>query len=200
MRDGSLHWKNRNLSGQTFGALVAIHPAGSDGKKMRWVFRCQCGQLTTKVGADVTKEVKRGGTPNCGCLSRRLISQKNRTHGMSKHPAYWVWRSMHDRCRLPTHQAYPNYGARGIRVHEEWQTFPNFWADMGPTYRTGLTLERKDNNAGYSKENCVWATRTAQAQNRRNSLTVNIPELSKQTGISRSTLYYRLSHGLSLTS
>lgn len=200
MRDGRLHWKNRNLAGLTFGALTALHPVGSNGKKMSWAFSCQCGRITTKVGADVTKEAKRGGTPNCGCMSKQLMAAKNRTHGMTKHPAYWVWRSMQDRCRLPTHQAYHNYGARGIAVCAAWASFPQFWKDMGPTYLPGLTLEREDNNKGYSPENCSWATHKAQARNRRSSLAVDIPALSARTGIPRSTLYYRLNRGLSLTS
>ena len=200
MKDGSLHWKNRNLAGQTFGALVALHPTQSNGKKMRWAYRCQCGRIVEKVGADVTKELKRGGTPNCGCLSKQLVSKANSRHGMSKHPTYAVWRSMHDRCRLPTHKAYPNYGGRGIQVCEAWATFEGFWQDMGATYRPGLTLERRDNNAGYSKENCLWATYRTQARNRRNSLRVDIPTVSKRTGIPKSTLYYRLRNGLSMTS
>lgn len=200
MRDGRLHWKNRNLAGLTFGALTALHPVGSNGKKMSWAFSCRCGRIVTKTGTDVTKEVKRGGTPNCGCMRKQLIAAKNRTHGMTKHPAYWVWRSMQDRCRLPTHQAYRNYGARGIAVCAAWASFPQFWKDMGPTYLPGLTLEREDNNKGYSPENCLWATRKAQARNRRSSLAVDIPALSARTGIPRSTLYYRLNNGLSLTS
>ena len=199
MKDGSLHWRARNLSGQLFGALTALHPAASDGRKVRWAFRCQCGSITVKVGADVVKEVKRGGTPNCGCLTKSLHAAKA-THGMSRHPAYAVWASMVARCHRATHPAYKNYGARGIFVSPEWRKFAQFWADMGPTYRPGLTLDRRDNSRGYEKANCRWVGWGTQAKNRRASLPVDIPALSRVMGIPRSTLYYRWNHGLSLTS
>ncbi len=121
---------------------------------------------------------------------------------MSKHPAYAVWRSMLDRCRLPQHQAYANYGGRGIKVCARWQaSFENFWQDMGPTYRSGLTLERKNNARGYSPKNCMWATRTAQARNKRGNRMIDTPkgkmllsEASELSGIGTTTLLYRVAH------
>jgi hypothetical protein len=199
MKDGSLHWKNRNLTGQSFGMLTAIQPSHSDGKKMHWLFKCTCGNVLTKSGYAVTREVKRGGAPNCGCATRKLIGAKNTTHGMSRHPAYAVWRSMCDRCRLPTHQAWKNYGARGIVVCAEWEaSFENFWRDMGATYRRGLTLDRLDNNGDYDMQNCAWRTHKQQAQNTRRYTGVDMFALSEQTGVPRSTLYYRWKRGLPL--
>lgn len=79
-----------------------------------------------------------------------------------------------------------------------WQkSFENFWADMGATYKLGLTLERVNNAKGYSPANCVWATHKAQARNRRGGTLVDVALLSEKTGISKSTLYYRLAHGWS---
>ena len=200
MKDGKLHPRSPNLTGQTFGMLTALHPEHSDGRKMYWRYRCACGNQCVKVGSDVTKEVKRPGTPNCGCASRRLVAEKNRTHGMSKHPAYAVWRAMLDRCRLPSHRAWKNYGGRGIAVCAEWAgSFETFWQAMGPTYSRGLELDRKDNEGGYSKNNCRWVTRRAQVMNKRTSVRgVDIPAISAATGISRSTLYYRAKRGLPL--
>ena len=92
------------------------------------------------------------------------------THGMTKTPLYNAWRRMVSRCR---HKHPKNkYIERGITVSSEWKTFENFFRDMAETYSKGLTLERINNNAGYSKENCRWATQAEQARNR--STTVRV--------------------------
>jgi hypothetical protein len=127
---------------------------------------------------------------------------------MSKHPAYAVWRSMCDRCRLPTHQAWKNYGARGIVVSPEWEaSFDAFWRDMGSTYQVGLTIERVNNDAGYSTANCVWVTHKTNSRNTRRSRRIMTPwgemtvaEASERSGIGVTTLLYRLDHGVSLSS
>lgn len=197
MTDGKLPARARDLTGQTFGMLSVMHPEGTNGHHMMWRFRCQCGTQVVKPGVKVTEEVKRGGTPNCGCATGALVRAKNSTHGMSKHPAYAVYRSMIDRCKLPTHQAWRNYGGRGIKVCDRWQEgFENFWADMGPSYSRGLDLERVDNEQGYSPENCKWTPRRANCMNRRSSVRlVDIPALSAATGIGRTTLYNRIKSG-----
>lgn len=76
------------------------------------------------------------------------------------------WYNMLARCTNPSNPQYKDYGARGITVASEWHHYPTFLADMGEMPE-GLTLERKDNNQGYNKSNCEWATRAVQASNRR---------------------------------
>ena len=85
--------------------------------------------------------------------------------GYSK--TYMVWASMLQRVTNPKNRDYKNYGGRGITVSDEWLIYDNFLADMGEKPHVNLTLERTDNGLGYCKENCVWATRTAQAKNKR---------------------------------
>lgn len=80
---------------------------------------------------------------------------------------FWIWKNMLRRCNETTNPAYPRYGGRGITVCDEWRVFKTFVDDMGPRPK-GWTLERKDNNKGYCNENCVWATRQEQNQNKRN--------------------------------
>lgn len=175
--------RRKDIAGQTFGCLTAIADAGTTGQKRLWRFRCVCGREVIRV--------PRKHLASCGCKTHELRS-KPRSHGMSYHPAYWVWRSMIDRCRLPTHQAWKNYGGRGIRVCKHWQKFENFWTDMKTTYQKGLTLERKKNDGMYCKSNCVWTTYATQANNRRNNTGLTLA--AREANIGKTTLEWRMQH------
>jgi hypothetical protein len=123
---------------------------------------------------------------------------------MSFHPAYAVYRSMLDRCNLPTHQAYHNYGGRGITVCERWQaSFENFWADMGESYKKGLTLDRRNNMGNYTSKNCRWIKWQPQCVNKRTNVWADTPhgpmtlsQISDLTGIGRTTIHYRWKAGV----
>lgn len=195
-----MHHRAKDISGLRVGYLTALRYHGSDGRKSLWVIGCDCGTEKIMDPSEFKKLGKRGVVASCGCKRKETIGARNTRHGMSKHPAYAVWRSMMARCRLQTHQAWANYGARGIAVCARWvDSFDNFWGDMGPTYKPGLTLDRVDNSAGYSPENCRWATYTEQANNTRSNRMIagkTAAQLAKDLGIKRSTMYYRLAAGV----
>lgn len=124
--------------------------------------------------------------------------RKYEKHGMTNSKAYRVWYGMFRRCLDPDFKHYNRYGGRGITVSEEWQqSFSKFYKDMGDPPK-GATLERKDNDKGYCKENCRWATRLEQSVNRNNNvpMTVNgvtksLAEWVKERGLDYNLVYYR---------
>lgn len=198
-----MHHRAKDLTGLTVGYLTATRYAGSDGLKSLWEAACVCGRKVVLPGTELQKQKKRGIQASCGCMRGATISRKRTTHGMSKHPAFAVWRSMQDRCRLPSHAAWANYGGRGITVCKRWaDSFAAFWEDMGPTYRAGLTLERVRNDQGYKPSNCVWATPKQQANNTRVNRRVKTPagtmtaiQAAQRYGVKYTTLLWRLAHG-----
>ncbi len=108
----------------------------------------------------------------------------------SKSKEYGIWSGMKDRCRNPNSRSYHRYGGRGIKVCERWLVFANFIADMGPR-PAGTSLNRIDNDKGYSPENCEWADEITQQNNRSNNIIIThdgrsltITQWSKITGLS----------------
>lgn len=116
--------------------------------------------------------------------------------------SYRVWRIMVRRCTDPNLPKYKDYGGRGITICERWKEFSNFLADMGEC-PDELSIERKDNNAGYSKENCKWASAREQANNKRTNVVIQLRGVTASVashchtfGITNyATVLYRLHEG-----
>lgn len=118
-------------------------------------------------------------------------------------PWYNSYKSMMDRCYRENANNYSNYGGRGITVCKEWHDISVFeqWA-LSSGYINGLTLERINVNGNYEPSNCCWATKKAQANNRRNTVFIEyngeihtISEWAEIRGINRSTLNNRYIRG-----
>lgn len=149
-----------NLSGQRFGRWTVLGYVG----RARWKCLCDCGSARDVAG----HYLKTGVSRSCGCLQRELLSARARTHGMKKTPEYRAWSSMRSRCLDKAHDAYKNYGGRGITICERWNLFQNFFADMGPKPSPKHSLDRyPDNNGNYEPGNVRWATLMEQELNRR---------------------------------
>lgn len=160
-----------DLTGQRFGRLEVIKRVGNDKwGDSRWLCQCDCKNKVIVLGYNL----KKGNTKSCGCLYNE---GNNIKHGHKKNGKgtgiYRSWDGMIQRCTNPNTKGYHNYGGRGITVCDRWlHSFANFLKDMIKGWKPGFTIERKDKNGNYCKDNCKWATRKQQARNRRDNLCI----------------------------
>ena len=195
-----------DMTGMRFGQLEVIGFDKIQGKSSRWICRCDCGRTTSVFRVSLMK--RSGATTSCGCYRNKCVSNRNTTHGMSAvgsiKPEYRAWANMKDRCNNQTNKRFPHYGGRGISYCNQWTSFENFFEDMGPRPSKRHSLDRIDNDKGYSKENCRWATCDIQNGNRSTvrlitafGKTLSANQWSKISGVQRSTIIRRLNRGVS---
>ena len=167
---------------------MLYHTENSKQRSHYGIFKCQyCGnEFRATLG-----HIKRGTTSSCGCL----INKHKRTHGLSRSRFYSTWNNMMNRCYNIECNRYDDYGGRGIKVYEEWHDTKNFvkWAEE--THIEGYTLDRIDNDRGYSSDNCRWADKTTQVLNRgiakNNKSGYTGVNLSKRGGKWRASIRYK---------
>lgn len=152
--------------GEMFGylrVLEVLEPRrDARGASRRWVrCQCRCGAVTDHRLASL----RCGGALSCGCLRLERVTSHGKTHS----PEHRTWRDMLQRCLNPKNPRYRDYGGRGIKVCDRWLSFENFYEDMGERPVGDLSIDRRDNDGNYESDNCRWATRTEQQNNRRDS-------------------------------
>ena len=159
IRQGSKY----DLTGMKFGEWEALSYAGDS----QWLCRCKCG----KEQKIQTGSLRFGCTKMCKACAEEYIRQHPpmETHGDSHSKLYSVFYAMHDRCEKPTVPHFDRYGGRGITVCEEWSGedgYVNFskWSKANG-YKEGLQIDRRDNDKGYSPENCRWVSRIENMNN-----------------------------------
>ena len=178
--------KKLNLTGQKFGRLTAIAPCGHTNQgQLIWYCKCDCGGFKVVPGYVLT----RGDTRSCGCLKHEAAVKRGKELGSAPHiqnirhgafingrheRLYHVWKSMKERCYKPYNNSYKYYGARGIKVCDEWLSdYGAFrkWAIENGYDETAefmkCTIDRIDANGDYTPKNCRWVDMKIQNQNKR---------------------------------
>lgn len=161
---------------------------------------CDCGETKSFL----LSSLKSGNTKSCGCFHKEATKERFTLHGLSYIAEHTVWRGIILRCYNKKHAAYSRYGGRGIIVCEEWKdSFETFYKDMGAKPTDEHSIDRRDNDKGYSKENCRWATLKEQNDNRSNVMhythngkTKNITDWCSELGLNFRATYLRIKKGM----
>lgn len=172
------------------------------GYRYYWFCECICGTIKSIMYGNLQS----GSVKSCGCLKSELISNTNTTHGHTKKknisPEFNSWNGMFYRCYNTNCDSYKYYGGRGITVCDRWlNSFKNFLEDMGFKPDKSYSIDRINNDLGYYKENCRWATKLEQSNNQSTNKIIidnigneytSISEAARNINMKQSTLYYQV--------
>ena len=177
--------KAESRVGETYGQLKILSVSRAPGARDTYAkCLCDCGNNAKIRVASLAN----GHAKSCGCAQPKAASKANSKHGKYKDKIYCAWEGMIQRCTNKRNISYKNYGARGIDACNRWQIFENFYSDMGDVPE-GLSLDRINNDSGYSKENCRWATQRQQKMNTR----IRVDNTSGARGVAKIDGRFRVS-------
>lgn len=157
--------KLNDITNKRFGRLTALYILHNHHKKrVHWLCVCDCGNLKEVASNNLLT----GVIKSCGCLRK---AGTNIIHKKSNSRIYKIYHGIKDRCYNKNAPQYKDYGGRGIKVCDEWlHDFQAFYSwSMKHGYNDTLTIDRINNNKGYSPNNCRWVDMTTQVRNRRNT-------------------------------
>lgn len=194
-----------DMTGMRFGRLVAISKTNerSASGSVKWLFRCDCGNEVIIDGSPV----RNGSVKSCGCYHVECATTQGankRVHGKEPERLYNIWCGMKGRCNNPNAPKYNRYGARGIKVCDEWAKDFTVFRDWALThgYADNLSIDRIDNNGDYEPANCRWATMKQQNRNRSTNhmidyhgKSVTLAECAEKTGMDYDVLKRRVYNG-----
>lgn len=187
-----------DITGQKFGRLTVVSRApnliNTSGKTQSvWNCKCECGETKVSTG----NYLRTGRVKSCGCLKPKSSQAIKYKYHVS--PEYNSWKGAKSRVTNKNNKRYPDYGGRGITMSPEWlNSYEAFIADMGPR-PPGTSLDRIDNDGLYCAENCHWADKYEQANNRRSTKLYRVRgeertlgEWSKISGIAEPRIWKRI--------
>jgi len=192
-----------DILGNRYGRLTVVASGGRDKRgRSRWECVCDCGNVKIIDGY----RLKHGDTLSCGCLQKERARDAHMKHGYNKKGSctkeYNSWLHMLSRCYNTKNKSYRYYGGRGIKVCDEWKDFRKFIEDMGDCPKDKESIDRIDNNGDYTPENCRWADRSEQNNNKNSNVfithngeTLTITEWAKRLGTNDCTIRGRIRRG-----
>lgn len=184
--------KIQDITGKVYGKLTVISFSHSNSLNNFWNCKCECGELS----------VRKAGNLNYGYHGCRACGKYKR-HGMYLSMEYRTWNCMLNRCKS-NYKFTAYYSEKGITVCDRWHKFENFFEDMGPRPTPEHSIDRIENDKGYYKENCRWATDLEQGNNKTNNIFIeyngeklSMAQWGVKTGFKEHVISWRLKKGWS---